>query len=159
MQTGFDRRPAVSYDTPMKIMHIGKYYSPFRGGMETVLQNIAEGLLERSREVTVLVAGDDSLERVEVLGDPKTGRTGRLVRAAVYGHYNSQPLTLDLLAALRREVARQDPDLIHLHLPNPLAAAVFLALASCGSMRLPPLELKLRFWLSPMVSPPAMPLA
>ena len=98
----------MSYDTPMKIMHIGKYYSPFRGGMETVLQNIAEGLLERSCEVTVLVAGDESLERVEVLGDPETGRTGRLVRAAVYGHFNSQPLTLDLVAALRREVARQN---------------------------------------------------
>jgi rhamnosyl/mannosyltransferase len=61
------------------------------------------------------------------------------VRAAVHGHFNSQPLTLNLAALIRREISRQDPQLVHLHLPNPLAAAAWLALERSGTVRLPPL--------------------
>jgi rhamnosyl/mannosyltransferase len=112
----------------MKIMHIGKYYPPYRGGMETVLENMAEGLLDAGCGVTVLVAGAQGLDTEEVLTGPVTGWSGRLVRAAVHGHCNSQPLTLGLVGTMRRELARQRPDVVHLHLPNPLAAAAWLAL-------------------------------
>ena len=43
-----------------KILHLGKYYHPHRGGMETVLRQQAEGLVERGCRVTVLVAGSDT---------------------------------------------------------------------------------------------------
>ena len=121
----------------MILMHIGKYYPPYRGGMETVLENMAEGLLDAGCEVTILVAGEQSLDTEEVLTGPVTGRSGRLVRAAVHGHSNSQPLTMGLVGTLRREIARQRPDLVHLHLPNPLAAAAWLALATISGDRLP----------------------
>ena len=120
-------------------MHIGKYYPPFLGGMETVLRNLTEGLLDRSCEVTVLTAGDGPLDTVEVVTGPESGRPGRLVRAAVHGHVNSQPLTLSLMGLMRREIAGFEPDLIHLHLPNPLAAATWLGLKAVSSVNLPPL--------------------
>ena len=123
----------------MRILHIGKYYPPYLGGMETVLRNLAEGLLDRNCEVTVLSAGDGPLETIEEVVGPVTGRGGRLVRASVYGHLNSQPLTLTLPGLIRREVARLKPDLVHLHLPNPLAAASWLALRIVRSCDLPPL--------------------
>lgn len=129
----------MAYDTPMKIMQIGKYYPPYLGGMETVLRNISEGLLDRACEVTTLVAGHDFVEREESLRGPETGSSGRLVRAAVFGHFNSQPLTLNLAGLIRREISRQDPQLVHLHLPNPLAAAAWLMLARSGMIKMPPL--------------------
>jgi len=123
----------------MRILHIGKYYPPYLGGMETALRNLAEGLLDRNCEVTVLSAGDGRREIIEDVEGPITGRRGRLVRASVYGHLNSQPLTLTLPGIIRREVARLEPDLVHLHLPNPLAAASWLAVGAVRSGPLPPL--------------------
>lgn len=123
----------------MKIMHIGKYYPPYLGGMETVLHHLTEGLLDRSCEVTVLTAGDGPTESLETVTGPVSGKEGRLVRAAVYGHVNSQPLTLNLMGLMRREIYRLEPDLVHLHLPNPLAAAAWLGLGATRSVELPPL--------------------
>jgi rhamnosyl/mannosyltransferase len=107
--------------------------------METVLRHLTEGLLDRSCEVTVLSAGDGPLERRETVTGPHSGRPGRLVRASVYGHLNSQPLTLTLMGLMRREIARLNPDLVHLHLPNPLAAAAWLGLRAGRSLDSPPL--------------------
>jgi len=107
--------------------------------METVLWNLTEGLLDRSCEVTVLTAGDGPLDRQETVVGPMSGRKGRLVRASVFGHLNSQPLTLTLMGLIRREIALLNPDLVHLHLPNPLAAAAWLGLAAGRSPDSPPL--------------------
>ena len=116
----------------MKILHLGKYYHPRRGGMETVLRQQAEGLAEHGCDVTVLVAGAaaDSLEF----------RNGvRVVRALTAGTFRSQPLTPTLPGLLRREVALQRPDLVILHLPNPLAAAAWLLAGALGDLASIPL--------------------
>ena len=112
----------------MRILHVGKYYPPFLGGMETVLENLAVGLLDAGQEVSVLVAaqsGKDSRETID--GD---GSNGRLTRLARFGVVNSQPLTLGLTRALRREIQDFQPDLVHLHLPNPLLGLAWLTLAA-----------------------------
>ncbi len=114
------------YYRVMRILHVGKHYPPHYGGMETALQNIAEGLLDAGDEVTVLVAGSGSLQKREVIRGAGPGKAGTLVRVATLGHLNSQPLTLDLVHALRCAVREFQPELIHLHLPNPLAAAAWL---------------------------------
>jgi rhamnosyl/mannosyltransferase len=125
----------------MRVLHIGKYYPPFLGGMETVLRNLTEGLLDRRCEVTVLSAAAGSLDQVEQVTGPDTGYTGRLHRGSVYGHINSQPLTLSLPSLLRRELDQFRPDLVHLHLPNPLAAAAWLTLGLTGRGDSPPLAI------------------
>lgn len=104
-----------------------------------MLRHLTEGLLDRSCEVTVLTAGEGSLGSRETVSGPSSGRTGLLVRAPVYGHLNSQPLTLTLMGLMRREIAHLEPDLVHLHLPNPLAAAAWLGLKACRTGALPPL--------------------
>ena len=97
--------------------------------------------MDRSCEVTVLSAGEGPLDRQETVTGLHSGRPGRLVRASVYGHVNSQPLTLTLMGLIRREIARLDPDLVHLHLPNPLAAAAWLGLRADRSLDSPPLAI------------------
>lgn len=123
----------------MKILHVGKYYPPYRGGMETALQNLAEGLLDAGCAVSLVTAGARSVDSRETIEGPISGRTGTLLRAAVRGVINSQPLTPGLVGLLRREVALFQPDLVQLHLPNPLAAAAWLGLEATGLPRRPPL--------------------
>jgi len=109
----------------MRILHLGKYYPPHKGGMETVLRLLAEGLLAAGHDVRVLVAGQDPHTRREDL----PGAPGALIRAGVPATWQSQPLTLDLPRLLRRELRTFRPDIVHLHTPNPLACAAWLV---CG---------------------------
>ena len=127
-----------NYNRPMKILHVGKYYPPFLGGMETVLENQVLGLLEAGQEVAVLVAGTEAGERRNLVASgPGTATLTRLARLGVL---NSQPLTPGLFSALRRLLVEFRPDVVHLHLPNPLLAAAWLAQPLLNpSLTLPPL--------------------
>ncbi len=106
----------------MRLLHVGKFYAPDKGGMETALRHMAEGLLDAGHDVRVLVAGHHRATRREDL----PGAPGCLVRAGVVGSWNSQPLTLGLAGLLRREITDFRPDVVHLHLPNPLACWAWL---------------------------------
>jgi glycosyltransferase involved in cell wall biosynthesis len=107
----------------MKILQIGKYYPPVKGGMESVLRDLCEGLLDAGHEVTALVANLGSEDVHERLA----GR-GELVRCGTTGVLASQPLTLSLLHHLRRVLCQEQPDVVQIHVPNPLGAACLLAL-------------------------------
>ncbi|HOX26582.1 MAG TPA: glycosyltransferase [Candidatus Krumholzibacteria bacterium] len=101
----------------MRILHVGKYYAPVKGGMETALRHIAEGLLDLGVEVRVIVAGQAGRSTREDLG----AAPGALVRAGVWGTWHSQPLVARLPSLLAAELRTFRPDIVHLHLPNPLA--------------------------------------
>ncbi|MBK9302769.1 MAG: glycosyltransferase [bacterium] len=111
----------------MRILQIGKYYPPAKGGMETVLAAITEGLLARGDAVDVLVAGPTRTTTRAAL-PAAAGPGGELVRCGVVATPASQPLMPDLLPELRR-LLRRRPDVVTLHWPNPLAAAALLASA------------------------------
>ena len=101
----------------MRILQVGKYYPPYKGGMETALRHICEGLVAQGHDVRTVVAGGGALTTRESLA----GQAGGLVRAATWGAWNSQPLTVSLTRVLAREIAGFSPDVVHLHLPNPAA--------------------------------------
>jgi glycosyltransferase involved in cell wall biosynthesis len=123
----------------MHILHLGKYYAPYRGGMETILQSMAEGLLDEGCDVTLVTSAEGPRGTLETVRGPRLGREGRLCRAARLALLNSQPLNPGLAALVRREMALGCPDLLHVHLPNPLAAAVCLALRLDPAVRRVPL--------------------
>jgi glycosyltransferase involved in cell wall biosynthesis len=125
----------------MKILQIGKFYPPFRGGMETVLENLMEGLLDAGVSVNTLVSGLDTTDRNETIQSPKNGNRGKILRAAKVGQWNSQPLNTTLLSLLRRQLETFEPDLVHLHLPNPLATLVWSTMAQMRADRMPPLAI------------------
>lgn len=123
----------------MRILHIGKYYPPRVGGMETILGNIAEGLLDADQEVRLVVAGGPGEAHSQTIVGPRSGRKGLLVRAEARGTWNSQPLTWTLAAVLHRSLEEFRPDLVHLHVPNPLAAGAWSALGLWPGRPRPPL--------------------
>ena len=93
----------------MRVLQLGKFYDPFVGGMETVLKEICESLADQV-EFQVIVANTRCRTEHDYRKIPVTRVTsmGKLFSCSIAPSY--------LLWALKF-----DPDLIHVHLPNPLA--------------------------------------
>lgn len=105
----------------MRILQIGKYWSPQRGGMETLLQQYSTGLVRRGHAVRAIVAATEAQDlREQVQGVD-------LRRCARFGELASVPLCPSMAAEVRRAVCDFDPHLVHLHLPNPVGVASWLA--------------------------------
>ena len=102
---------------PFNILHVGKFYPPHAGGMETHLHDLVTGLVDRY-SVHVLVANDGIHRQNERSGG------ARITRVAKFGTVASMPVT----PALPWEISRQRTDLVHVHTPHPSAAfAVYVA--------------------------------
>lgn len=102
----------------MRILHIGKYYPPHRGGIETALAALATELV-RAPEVNLEVWVSSS-DRSSWLGEIAGVR---LRRFSTWATLAGSPISPAMLPAFRQ--AR--PDLVHTHWPHPLAAAMVLA--------------------------------
>lgn len=106
----------MSRSSRLRVLHVGKFYPPHMGGMETHLEALCAGLREEV-ELEVVVAGDERETTSEVRdGIPVT-------RIGTVAHLASAPITPGLAGHIRR--AR--PDLLHLHLPHPTAILSLLA--------------------------------
>ncbi|MCB0363919.1 MAG: glycosyltransferase [Bdellovibrionaceae bacterium] len=96
----------------MRILQIGKFYDPVKGGMETALRELSEGLADRGHNIWVAVSGD-SWRLEEENPHPRV----HLMRLPTYGKIRGIPLTdwrpLEDLLSVGLDVA-------HVHLPNPL---------------------------------------
>jgi rhamnosyl/mannosyltransferase len=97
----------------LRVLQVASFYAPTIGGMETVLRGLAEGLAAAGDEVTVLCASEGPRGARETLGGVE------VVRSPSLGKWFSQPMT-PLLAATLARLAR-GADVVHLHMPNPLA--------------------------------------
>lgn len=106
----------------MRILHVGKFYAPHKGGMETALRLMAEGSIALGHEVRVVVAGHRRREAREDLPEQEGG----LVRLGSLGVWNSQPVTPRLAAELEHQLLSFRPQIVTLHTPNPLASLAWL---------------------------------
>ena len=97
----------------MRILHVGKYYYPHLGGIETVTRDLSEGLVAHGHDVTVLCYSEDGRSDKETINGVHVERMSHM------GVLASQPLSLSFVKRLI-EIAN-DFDVIHLHSPNPLA--------------------------------------
>lgn len=99
----------------MRILHIGKYAFPHRGGIETFVRDLAVEQARMGQEVTALCHGS-----------AQGGRTGIEVRDGVetilsrtWGTVGFAPLSPSFPRLLRRLARNGRFDVVHLHLPNP----------------------------------------
>lgn len=93
----------------MRILQVGKYYPPYRGGIENNVHFLSRGLAERHRVSTLVFNTSRQTVREEVEGVD-------LVRAASWGKLLSTEISPGYISWMRRLPA----DLIHLHTPNPV---------------------------------------
>ncbi len=104
----------------MKIIHIGKYYPPFHGGMENYLNDLAEQQTQ-SHDVTAIVHNHKfkrlfSLEKTENINKVKVIRL-KTLRPILF-----TPLMLGLNKVVKRLLNNQHKDnIIHISWPNPSA--------------------------------------
>ncbi|HNR91225.1 MAG TPA: glycosyltransferase [Dokdonella sp.] len=114
----------------MRILHVGKYYAPQRGGIERHLQDLAEWQVSHGADVGAIVHQPPGRWRGlrETLHGVQLWRAGCLA-APLYA-----PLSPGFPLLLTRVIAAWKPDLLHLHLPNP---ACLFALASRRARALP----------------------
>jgi glycosyltransferase involved in cell wall biosynthesis len=93
----------------MRVLQLGKFYDPYVGGMETVLKEICESLADQV-QFQVVVA--NTRYRTE-----HENRKVPVTRVASMGKLFSCSMAPSFPFWARKF----DPDLIHVHLPNPLA--------------------------------------
>lgn len=98
----------------MRILQLAKYYWPHSGGMERVVQGLAEGLAERGHEVEVVA--------VTAFGE---ARPGAKRRTAVKRAWSLGPVGSQELAPAYIPAAWRRADVIHLHHPNSLADVAY----------------------------------
>ena len=102
----------------MKILHIGKYYPPYFGGIEKVNYDIVEGLNMNGVQTDVLCSNHNKGNAFSEV-PYKTYRTHTLKFIA------STPLSYSIITTLKK--IQDNYDIIHVHLPNPMAnLAIFI---------------------------------
>lgn len=95
----------------MRVLGIGKFYPPeYHGGVESAVVSLNAELVRRGVAVTCLVSAVRGAGGVDEVAGV------RVVRMRTFGMLLSQPLSPQLLSAVRSEQG----DLVHLHHPNPL---------------------------------------
>ena len=99
----------------MRVLHLSKFYPPVRGGIESATYELAEGLNRRGVSADVLCANDMFASRAEV-----TDSGYMVLRSGSLGTLLSTSMSPMLAWHARRMV--QEYDVIHVHMPNPMAA-------------------------------------
>lgn len=98
----------------MKILHIGKYYWPIPGGIETAVRDIAVEQVRQGHSAWILshwqkpgqTASQEIYEGVSVL------------RIPIIGHMAYAPIAPSFPRTFRDIFDRIHPDIIHVHMPN-----------------------------------------
>jgi glycosyltransferase involved in cell wall biosynthesis len=104
-------------------MHVGKFYPPHPGGMETHLQALC-GELKHVINVEVVVAGDERKTIEETIDGVKVARLGTLLNLA------AAPVCPQMVRRIRDARA----DIVHIHWPNPTAVLAYLASGHRGKL-------------------------
>ncbi len=94
----------------MRILHLAKYYWPRSGGIERVVQNLAEGAAQLGHDAEVIAV--ETRWRWTKRGRHKT----KVTHAFSFGEVGSQELAPGYIAAAWRTA-----DLVHVHHPHSLA--------------------------------------
>jgi rhamnosyl/mannosyltransferase len=96
----------------MRILHLSKYYHPYRGGIEKVIKELAEAALLEGHDVTVICSSESNQKKVEIVNGVK------VIRLPQWGTVFSQPLTPSIFWSVQKEFEKAE--VVHLHAPNPL---------------------------------------
>ena len=110
----------------MRLLQVSKFYWPVMGGIEKVAWELVEGLTRAGVATDVLC----SHQRPETEVDQFPGYT--VVRAASLGMLLSTSMAPEMLRHMRRMAA--DSDIVHVHMPDPMAAAAIWAVRPAGRL-------------------------
>jgi rhamnosyl/mannosyltransferase len=99
------------------ILHIGKYYPPYFGGIEKVTFDIVESLNQSNIKTDVLCFNHESFPNLEQ-------RDYNVIRCKPSFNLFSTPVSFEMFNKFRHLYNQYD--IVHLHLPNPIGVLVVL---------------------------------
>jgi glycosyltransferase involved in cell wall biosynthesis len=105
------------------VLHVGKYFPPARGGMESFLADLVREQRAQGLDAHALVHGDPLPE------DPDWLR-----RVPVQMELIFAPIAIGFRSALSKAIDEIQPDVLHMHMPN---NAVFWALTINSAWQIP----------------------
>lgn len=101
----------------MRILHIGKYYPPFAGGIEAFTADLCRAQARRGHLVMALVHGVPGDSPIPAQRDSGV----RVVRVNTPFSLAFAPISPGWRRAMQRCIERFRPTVLHFHLPNPSA--------------------------------------
>jgi len=107
----------------LRVLHVGKFYPPHMGGMETHLQALCNQLHD-AVDLEVVVASDDHSGKQEMLDGVAVTRVPTRLMLA------STPLCTAMIPRIRAYRG----EIVHLHLPNPMGVLAYLASGHRGHL-------------------------
>lgn len=109
-----------------KILHISKFYTPYYGGIEDVVNNIVN-TLKGSYDQQVICFNNQPKHSKEIVDGIEVTRVG------ILGTVFSQPISYGYWYSLLHTIRTFRPDYIHIHLPNPLICLLLLMTPRYGA--------------------------
>ena len=112
----------------LRILHIGKYFPPAPGGMETYLRDLMNVQMRHGLSVSAIVHSTDRL-----LSDsqedfyPLPTEAYQVTRVARWFNLGYVPISPLIFLAFVKKIRSFQPDVIHIHYPN--ASALWLLLS------------------------------
>jgi glycosyltransferase involved in cell wall biosynthesis len=99
----------------LRVLQIGKFYPPVRGGMETHLHDLCRAI-SPAVDLDVIVGHTESRTKHEYDGDIRVQRISTMANVA----------SASICPSMVRAIRRTDADIVHLHSPNPTAVLSYL---------------------------------
>lgn len=100
-----------------KVLQVNKLYYPWTGGIEKVVQQIAEGLKDKA-DMEVLVCREKGRTVIEEVNGVTVYRAGSM------GMFSSMPVSISFIKYLRQ--LSKNKDVLHFHMPFPLGDIAYL---------------------------------
>jgi rhamnosyl/mannosyltransferase len=95
----------------IRVLQVNKFYPPWVGGVEVVVQNIAEGLSGKTDMKVLVCQPGGKGENDSYKGVP-------IIRSSSFGIFFSMPISIRFISDLRSLV--KNADIVHFHNPFPL---------------------------------------
>lgn len=108
----------------LQILHIGKYYAPFKGGIENFLQDLLESEIVKQHSDNWVVAHHHETQKPT---ETATINGVTVTRVKLWKRLVFAPICPGFFNALKQTLRQQRPDIIHIHMPNVSAFACLLS--------------------------------
>ncbi|MBR2247905.1 MAG: glycosyltransferase [Clostridia bacterium] len=109
-----------------KILHISKYYYPFRGGTEQIAKDCVNAL-KNDYEQKVICFNHEKKDYNDYIDDVE------IIRCGCFAKLFSQSLSISYAKKLKQVIESFKPDIIIFHYPNPFVASLLLRYISKNS--------------------------
>jgi glycosyltransferase involved in cell wall biosynthesis len=110
-------------DSRINVLHVGKFYPPHLGGMETHLETLCREL-RKTMNVRALVANDKRRDEDSIIDGVSVSRL------AMHFSIAGAPVCTSMAWKLRRAAA----DIVHVHVPNPAGIVAVMASGYKGKL-------------------------